>query len=137
MPKPAQNKIADPWEVDIDVLIKGGSSPDEARAITIVQWMWRNDLRPLAAAIWKRYPLNEMVLGYLAILIEEHRVIVKPSRKGRPRKPDIFARNYIAGKLYLAGKGNSDARFAQIASEFGMPEKALREAVTQLRKHAG
>ena len=83
MTKRRQDDIGghDPWEIQIAYWIAKGFDPDKARIATIVLWMYRGDLRPLRAAIAQSPTVDEAILGCLAKLIDEGRLIVSNRRR--------------------------------------------------------
>jgi hypothetical protein len=135
----------DPWKIEIAYYIDlGVDDPDIARAITIRRYMEFNDLRPLRDAIAKAKRIDDKmvaidaaILGDLLELIDQGRLVVKPLAGGKPKSPAKFARDLIGALRFekrIAKKSNSDAAFRETASELGMTEVALREAVTRWRK---
>ena len=127
----------DPWEVEISIWIKHGHSTENARIFTILRWMYNDDLRPLAAAIWNGDVLDEAVLNCLAMMIDEGRIAPKGRSRGRRRSPDTFSRDYIAKLLYdaeLATGKTSEEAFHEVARQLPASIESVRKAVTQWRK---
>jgi hypothetical protein len=127
----------DPWEVEVSIWIKHGHSPENARIFTILRWMYNDDLRPLAAAIWQGHALDEAVLNCLAMMIDEGRIGPKGRGRGRRRSPDTFSRDYVAQRFYEAevatGKSAEEA-LDEVARLLPATKEIVRRAVTQLRK---
>ena len=135
----------DPWEIEIAYFIAKGFDPDKARIATTILWMYHGDLRPLRAAIAQSVTVqspvrDEAILGCLAKLIDEGRLIVKPLGRNRPKSPDKFPRDLAAAYLYeneiSADKTSSEEAFSIVAEKFGVSEDTVRKAVTQFRKSA-
>jgi hypothetical protein len=125
-----------PWDIEIAFYInKRGIEPQKALTFTILRWMHHGDLRPLAAAIVEGYELDEAVFNMMAGLIREGRLNVVPKRKGRPKDPSKFARNFVAALAYDGHAGKSDEEFAAIAKAIGRSESSVRQSVTAWRKH--
>jgi len=132
------------WDIEIAYWIDRGLDRDHARAFTIRRYMEFNDPRPLRDALAKAKRIDDKtvaldgaILINLIDLIDQGRLLVKPRRGGKPRSPDLFARNLAGVFRYekrIAKKSDSDAAFKETASELGMTEVALREAVTRWRK---
>jgi hypothetical protein len=81
--------------------------------------------------------LDAAILGELLSSIDQGRLVMKPSRSGKPKSPDLFARDLVGSRRYekrITTKSDSDTAFRETASELGMTEIALREAVTRWRK---
>ena len=133
-----------PWEIETAYYIEGGVDPEYARAITIRRYMECNDPRPLRDALAKARPIDDKtvaldgaILVNLIDLIDQGRLVVKSLGGGKPKSPDLFARNLVGALRYekrITTKSNSDTAFRETASELGMTEIALREAVTRWRK---
>jgi hypothetical protein len=123
------------WEIEINFLTnKRGIDREKAKTFVIMRWLWNGDARPLVAAIDNRDPLDQAVLNLLAELIDRGRVIIKPRKRGAPKRPDKFARDTVAALAYEAHSGNSEEAFAEIADAIGMSEQSVRQAVTAWRK---
>jgi len=86
-----------PWDVEVE-LSPGDLDPTTARARVINRYMHNGDLRPLAAAIKEGRRLHPEVLGFLASMISEGRLIAKPRGRGR-RLPSKNTRDYMAALL--------------------------------------
>src|SRR5712671_3473420 len=108
-----------PWDIEITFYInKRGIDPDKARTFTILRWLWLGDLRPLEAAIVEGHEIDQAVLNTLADMISSdtsrsgkpppYRLKAVPLRQGRPKKPEHFARAFIATLAYDAEDGKSD-----------------------------
>jgi hypothetical protein len=125
----------EPWEIETAFYINArGIDPDKARIFTIIRWMWNGDLRPLEAAIVEGHELDPAVLNTLADLISNGRLQVQPLRRGRPKKPELFARKVAAALAYESESGKSDEAFNRIAKAIGTSDRTVRQAVTALRK---
>ena len=126
------NKIFDenPWDVEVE-LSPADLDPIVARARVINRYMHNGDLRPLAAAIKEGRRLHREVLDFLAIMINEGRLIAKPRGRGKRLKPSKNTRDYMAA--LLIERGNTLEKVAEI---LGMSEAAVRKAVTLWRKRA-
>jgi hypothetical protein len=132
----------DPWEVEIASYVKRGDiSVDDARAFTVMRYMEFDDLWALRDAIAKAERIDDRmvaidaaILGKLAELIDQGRLQVK--QRGKPKSPRLFARDLVGAVRYLKHpkESGSDAAFDEVAKELDMPVKALRAAVTWLRK---
>jgi hypothetical protein len=115
-------EIDDPWEHQIACWISNGTDPETARLATIILWADAGDLQPLLRAITEapkldgseKVAIDGAILGYIARLINEDRLIVKPRRRGAPRSPDKFVRDLLAildyEKQRAAGKSSNAAR---------------------------
>jgi hypothetical protein len=139
MSKRKQDQIGghDPWEIEIAFNVQRGVDPDNAELVTIIYWMARGDLRPLAAALKKEEPPDPLVLDCLARLIDEGRLIVKPKGRGRPKELAVNARDIIAAKLYETLPGKHEDKLKEITERLGIGEEVARQAVTRLRKVPG
>ena len=128
----------DPWEIQIAYWIAKGHDPDKARIATTILWMYHGDLRPLRAAIAQSPTVDEAILGCLAKLIDEGRLIVKPFGRNRPKSPDKFPRDLAAAHLYeneiFTSKTSSEEAFNIVAQKLGVSEDTVRKAVAQFRK---
>ena len=126
------NKIFDenPWDVEVE-LSPADLDPIIARARVINRYMHNGDLRPLAAAIKEGRRLHREVLDFLAIMINEGRLVAKPRGRGKRLKPSKNTRDYMAA--LLIERGNTLEKVAEI---LGMSEAAVRKAVTLWRKRA-
>jgi hypothetical protein len=140
--KPNQDRIDDPWEIDIAFYIEKGMAPEWARAMTINSWTLAGDLRPLRAELAEpmldRAFFTDQILAVLAKLMDEDRFTVKPSGDGRPRPPDKFSRNVLAGQLYEneIAEGKSAEEALKIVGEYiGMNNDNIRKVVTWFRKN--
>jgi hypothetical protein len=133
-----------PWAIETAYWIERGLDRDDARAFTIRRYMEFNDLRPLRDALAKAERIDDrtvmldaMIVVNLLDLIDQRRLLVKPLRGGKPKSPAKFARDLIGARRFekrIAKKSDSDVAFRETASELGMTEVALREAVTRWRK---
>ena len=96
MAKRKQDQIDghDPWEIEIAYCVnKLEMEPIDARAYVIVSWMYRGDLRPLAAEIKKKgTEIDVVILNFLARVIDQGLLTVKHGR-GAPTQPDKSARS--------------------------------------------
>jgi hypothetical protein len=146
MHKPKDNQILgkDPWDIQIDFLVKQrGFDPDTAQTLTVVHSMYWGDLRPLAAAIWKAndstttITLEKGLLNYLARLIDEGRVTAKPHGRGKPMQLHKSSRDIAAALFYeyfVSEGSSSESAFQKVAKTLSMSEINVRRAVTKLRK---
>jgi len=102
-------------------------------------------LRPLRDAIAKAKPIDHRmvaidgaILGKLVELIDQDRLMVKrPPGHRKNKSPELFARDLVGAlrfEKHPHKESRSAAVFKEIASELDMPESALRDAVTWLRK---
>jgi hypothetical protein len=149
--------MTEPWDVEATVTAESsGCTLDLARTGTILRWMYFGDLRPLAAAILEGRPLDQSVLKLLAYMVADdnkkfvslkdpadvfqtpYRLHAKPrhGKKGRPKEPKNFARDFVLAKLYEARVEPRKSRqvFEEIAAETGMDDRLVRLART---KHRG
>src|SRR5262245_27680886 len=138
-------RIDDPWEHQIAYWVSKGWDPERARLGTILYWAHHGDLRPLLRAIVEAPKLDgsELVaidgaiLGFIARLISEHRLRVRPQRRGAPRSPDKFVRNLLAILDYenqrAAGKSSNAAR-KDVCRKYEISELSFREALPRFRK---
>jgi hypothetical protein len=138
-------EIDDPWEYQIAYWIGKGWDPEKARLATIILWANHGDLRPLQRAIAEAQKIDgsEMcaidgaILGIIAKLIREDRLVVKPFRRGAPRSPDKFVRDLLAAIDYdeqrSAGKSSNAAR-KDVCREYGISELSFRAALPRMRK---
>jgi hypothetical protein len=122
-----------PWEIEERIWIAKGMSPDSARAFTTNHYMADGDLQPLAAAIrnhlLKGHKLHPATLFLLAEMIDDGQ-LVKARRRGRPKKPGIFARDTIAFHLYEYSKKSEE----EIAALLGMSQESVHTAIIKERK---
>jgi hypothetical protein len=113
---------------------------------------------PLAAAIREGRALDQAVLNFLAYMVAGDDIqLVNPKdpadilqtpyrleakrrhgKKGRPKDPGTFARDFVMAKQYEArvkelGPGKSGQAFEEIASEKGAGERTVRLARTKYR----
>jgi hypothetical protein len=123
------------WDVEVAFYTnKRGIDHDKARTFTIIRWMYHGDLRPLAAAIAEGFTLDQAVLNLLARMIIDGRLTIAPRQRGRPRKPELFARDVVAALAYEAHPGNSEEAFEEIAKAIGVSDRTVRQAFTAYRK---
>ena len=137
-----------PWEIEVAFLTKCGFDPDQARTVMIHRWPLYGDLRPLEAAIVEGREIDRVVLDLLADMISSdtsrygtpppYRLKAAPLHKGRPKKPELFARRVIAALKYERSRAlqaeRSDEGFERIANELGISPRTVRQAVTAFRK---
>jgi hypothetical protein len=140
--KPNQDRIDDPWEIDIAFYIEKGMAPEWARALAINGWMQMGDLRPLRAELAEpkldRAFFTDQILGTLARLIDQDRLTVKPPKGGRPRPPDKFSRDVAAASLYeheIAQGKSAEEALAFVAEFLGMTDDNVRKVITWFRKN--
>jgi hypothetical protein len=126
------------WDLEIEDWINHcGLHPNDARAWTILRWMYWGNLRPLAAAIRARQPLNDVVLGTLAEMIDEDRLRAKPHGGGAPFRPGKSTRDSIAAAFRerLVSQGKTPAEADRLtAALIRRSEESVRKAVTRSRK---
>jgi hypothetical protein len=127
--------IKELWEVEIAGWIEGGLPSDAARALTIMRWAYHGDLRPLSAEIKAGPPFDGALLVFIAEMIDNGRLQMKPKGRGSPKKPETFARDYIAALAYEAkDEGeSSDEAIERIASVIGISPQSIRRAITRKR----
>jgi len=122
------------WDLEAEFwMSKAGVDLEDAKTITVMRWTANGDLRPLAAALMEKRPLDPAIRSLLADMIYEDRLKV-PRRRGAPRKPELLARNYAVRLAYEKRSGNSDEAFERIAALIGRGDRVVRRAVTQWRK---
>jgi hypothetical protein len=125
------------WDLEIEDWINHcGLHPNDARAWTILRWMYWGNLRPLAAAIRARQPLNDVVLGTLAEMIDEDRLRAKPHGRGAPFRPGKSTRDSIAAAFRerLVSQGKTPAEADRLtAALIRRSEESVRKAVTRSR----
>jgi hypothetical protein len=130
----------EPWEAEVRYFIGRGISPENARIFTIMHWMYLGDFRPLSAATKETQgQLHKAILSTLMQMIDEGRLQVKAKGRGRPRKPELLAEQFLSVLAYertsLKGR-TSDERFDVIADVMGTSPENIRRAVATLRKAA-
>jgi hypothetical protein len=132
------NKIDghDPWEVEVAYYINVCQlDPVDARAWTIIRWMYLGDLRPLSAEIKKQgTAIDGAVLGSLERMIDEGLLTVKPRGRGRPTQPATTIRNTLAALRHENRDIKSADAIQAIADEFGMSDELVRRAIRHRRK---
>jgi hypothetical protein len=111
----------------------------------------KGDLKPLADAILKDHDFDRAALIGLAAMVFDDNTLpaslkeIAPYRleakrrfgkKGRPRAPENFARNFALAEKYkaLVSAGNSDKTFEAIANESGMSVSTVRRARARYSK---
>jgi hypothetical protein len=136
-----------PWEIEVAFYTNEWDwDEDDARAFMMERWLYHGDLRPLGAAIVERREIHPAVLNLLADMISggtsrfgkppPYRLKAEKVRRGRSKKPELFARSLVAAGEYERHAGNSDEGFERIAKELGIGPRSVRQAVTALRKRA-
>jgi hypothetical protein len=129
--------MAELWDIEIAFYTdEHGMSALDARTFTICRWMWLGDLRPLADVIEKGGPLDPPLINMLVEFIHEDRLRVAKRGRGRPKKPDRFARNLVVARAYEAAGGKSDKVFDYLAKAIGKSDRTVRQAVTAWRNRA-
>jgi hypothetical protein len=142
-----------PWEFEANAIVANGKcSPENARTFVILRWMYlKGDLKPLADAILKDHDFDRAVLIGLAAMVFDDNTLptslkeIAPYRleakrrfgkKGRPKAPENFARNFALAEKYkaLVRAGNSDETFEAIANELGTSVSTVRHARTRYSK---
>ena len=137
-------EIDDPWEDQIDYLVRKGHDPEKARLATIILWAAAGDLRPLQRAIAdapkidgsEMCAIDGAILGIIQTLISEDRLVFR-KRRGAPRSPDKFVRDLLAVIEYenqrAAGKSSKAAR-GDVCHKYGISELSFSEALPRMRK---
>jgi hypothetical protein len=125
----------DPWEIEIAYCVNELEiKPIDARAIVIVSWMYRGDLRPLAAEIKKQgTALDGAILMFLARAIDQGLLTVKHGR-GRPTQPVASVRDLLAAIRYENRDVKSADAIQKIANDLGMSDELVRRAIRRRRK---
>jgi hypothetical protein len=142
-----------PWEFEVNAMVANGKcSPENARTFVILRWMYlKGNLDPLADAILKDQVFDRAVLIGLAAMVFEdntlpaslkefapYRIETKRrfGKKGRPRAPENFARNFALAEKYTAmvSAGNSNKTFEAIAEEAGLSVSTVRHAKARYSK---
>src|SRR5262245_10595309 len=140
-----------PWEFEANAIVANGEcSPEKALIFVILRWMYlKGD--PLADAILKNHDFDRAVLIGLAAMVFDDNTLpaslkeIAPYRleakrrfgkKGRPRAPENFARNFALAEKYkaLVSAGNSDKTFEAIANESRMSVSTVRHARARYSK---
>ena len=138
-------ELEHPWEIEVAFYTNERDiDPDQARIFMMLRWLYTGDLRPLEAAIIEGREIDRAVLNLLADMISgdasrlgkppPYRLTAVKLRRGRPKKPGLFARGIIAAREYERHAGNSDEAFERIAKEIGKSPRTVRQAVTAFRK---
>jgi hypothetical protein len=127
------------WDEEIALYIERGVDPHKARTVTILRWLWRGDLLPLAAAIREGDEIDQSVLNHLADMIScdaPFRLKTLPLRGGgRPKSWEPRARQIALARAYEEHHADkSDERFEQIAKANGVSVSIVRQAVAAMRK---
>ena len=139
MSKRKQDQIAghNLWDLEIEDWIDHcGLHPDEARAWTILRWMYWGNLHPLAAAFRERWALDGAILDTLAEMIDEGRLRAKPHGSGAPFRPGKSTRDDIAARFreHLVNQGKTPSEADRLAAALiGRGEESVRKAVTRSR----
>jgi hypothetical protein len=138
-----------PWEIEVAFYTnERGFDPDEARIFMMLRLLYNGNLQPLEAAIVEGREIDRAVLNLLADMISSdasrygkpppYRLEAAKLRRGRPKKPELFARKVIAARKYERSRAlqaeSSDEGFERIANELGISPRTVRQAVTAFRK---
>jgi hypothetical protein len=142
-----------PWDMEVEATVAGPNkiAPENARTFVIMRWMYMGDLRPLADAILVGHEIDQGTLNMLAAMVFDDDTLpaslkeIAPYRleakrrfgkKGRPRAPENFARNFAMAEKYkaLVVPGASDNTFEAIANEFRTSVSTVRHARTRYNK---
>ena len=125
-----------PWRAEIERLVRRDGLVKAAWTATILTWMERGDLGPLADAITDGYRPEPVVLHCLASMIFKRTLVIKRLRgRGRPRLLGKSGRDRDMAQRYeeLAKNLPSDDAFQKAGHEFGATEAIARKAVTRQR----
>jgi hypothetical protein len=134
-------EIQDPWEYEIDYLVRKGFDPEKAKLVTIICWAAAGDLRPLQRAIAEAPKLDGSerlvaidgaILGIVQKLISEDRLTFR-NRRGAPRSPDKFVRDLDYDDQRSIGVSSNAAR-KDVCRKYGISEASFREALPRMRK---
>jgi hypothetical protein len=110
-----------PWHTDIDLLRSRGANLKAAQTATILTWMERGDLLPLADVITDGQPLDRTILHCLASMIFKGTLVVKRRRhRGHPRVLSKADRDQKVAQRYeeLAKTLPSTEAFQKAGHEF-------------------
>ena len=138
-------ELEQPWEIEVAFYTNDRDfDPEEARIFMMLRWLYAGDLRPLEAAIVEGRAIDRAVLNLLADMIlsdtsrlgkpPPYRLKAEKLQRGRPKKPELFARGVVAAREYERHTGNSDEGFERIANELGISPQTARQHVTAFRK---
>jgi hypothetical protein len=126
-----------PWHEDIERWVGEGLDLKAAQTRTILTWMERGNLGPLADVITDGQRLEPVVLHCLASMIFKRTLVVKRGRaRGRPRQLGKSVRDSDVARRYekLRARLYSDDAFQQVADEFRTTSASARKALTHWRK---
>jgi hypothetical protein len=124
------------WETEItDRAEHWGTTENDTRAGVIIRWMEEGDLRPLAVHLGSG-SIHPAVADQLIQMINHQQLKVVTGKKGRPKKPELFARTIETGLDYERRNvaGASAATFEKISAERGVGESTARADVRNWRK---
>jgi hypothetical protein len=123
----------DPWEVEVAYCINELKvEPIDARAIVIISWMYRGDLRPLAAAL-RDGPLDPPVLSQFLRMIDQDLLTVKRKR-GAPTQPSKSVRDLVIAFRHANREGKSADAIQALAEQFGISDELVRRAIRRRPK---
>jgi hypothetical protein len=118
----------EPWEIEVAYCVsKLEIEPIDARAIVIISWMYRGDLRPLAAAL-RDGPLDPPVLNQFLRMIDEGQLTVKRKR-GAPTQPSKYIRDLVIAFRHANREGKSADAIQALAEQFGISDELVRRAI--------
>ena len=127
-----------PWHADIERWIGEGLDLKAAQTKTIMIWMERGDLWPLADLITDGQRPEPVVLHCLASMICKGTLVVKRRRgRGKPKQLGKSVRDRDVARRYeeLVGKKTRSAdAFQQVSDEFRTTSASARKALTNWRK---
>jgi hypothetical protein len=123
----------DPWEIEVAYLVEHLElDPVDALAIVVISWMYRGDLRPLAAAL-RAGPLDPPVLSQFLKMIDEGQLTVKRKR-GAPTQPSKSVRDLVIAFRYASREIKSADAIQEIAKDFNISDELVRRAIKRRPK---
>ena len=123
----------EPWDIEVAYLIEHLEvDPVDACAIVVISWMYRGDLRPLAAAL-RDGPLDPPVLSQLLRMIDEGQLTVKRKR-GAPTQPSKSVRDLVIAFRYASREIKSADAIQEIAKDFNISDELVRRAIRRRKK---
>jgi hypothetical protein len=121
------------WEIEVQHWVNAGLNPIDARAWTIMRWMYYGDLHPLVAAIREGGQLDKVVLNTLADLIDRGWI---SGKRRSPFHPATRIRGDVATTIYKchidAGKSHTEA-LRLTARLIGRGEESVKAALRRSR----
>jgi hypothetical protein len=125
----------DPWEIEVAYLVEHLKVDlIDARAIVICSWMYRGDLRPLAAEIKKKgTDIDAAILVNVARAIDQHLLTVKRKR-GAPTQPSKSVRDLVIAFRHANREGKSADAIQALAEQFGISHELVRRAIRRRSK---